>query len=245
MLKKILTISIVLAVSSVINAQTCGFGCLGLSGFYGGYSVEYYEPDGLNEALRETLLELDYKNSPMKFERGSGFRVGANIFRANFGDYFITAKGFYQFLKEQHELPEKGSNGVSILKSKLELNHWGVGVDFGIPLLKFLNWKIVEGGVTFYTAELVNEFNFDGVNTSEVKYDQPDVEVGYYVGTGLIIHIIRDYVSVEGSAVYKTFKFDELIDENGNLFPTDEVNSPLIQRGGLSATVQLNIGVPL
>lgn len=234
-----------LTFTSKLAAQTCGFGCLGLSGFYGGYSVEYYDLDGLNRSLSELLESYDIKNSKFNFERGKGFRIGANIFRADFDDYFITAKGFYQFIKDTKQTNLKSADGKPLLESELELNHWGLGLDFGIPLFKFLNWKIVESGVTFFTASLNNKYNIQDELVSEVKYDEPEVKVGFYVGTGLIIHIIRDYISLEGTAVYNIIKIDHLINENGSELPNETAPYKFLAQGGVSATVQINIGVPL
>ncbi|MFH1198462.1 MAG: hypothetical protein V1720_22355, partial [bacterium] len=106
-------------------AQTCGFGCLGLSGFYGGYSYQQFNADGLNQYLNSTLLDIVNDDvEQIEFKEGRGFRFGANIFRAKFDDYFITAKGFFQFLKEEKT---RSGNLNSNLQKKLELqmNYWG------------------------------------------------------------------------------------------------------------------------
>lgn len=230
--------------SVITNAQTCGFGCLGLSGFYGGYSFQNYEPTGLNDHLSKLAQQFTSSQDEIKFNRGKGFRIGANIFRAKFSKYFLTAKGFYQFLKEEQTVSTSAGNENSF-KSVLELNHWGLGLDFGIPLARFLNWKIIEGGVTFYTTDLSNELNASDQEATENKFEHGDVNVGYYVATGLIIHIIKDYISIEGTAAYNQVTIEDLVDGDGNLLLGDNSSSSILDKGNFSATIQLNIGVPL
>ncbi|MBN1300401.1 MAG: hypothetical protein JW995_04225 [Melioribacteraceae bacterium] len=228
-----------------LSAQTCGFGCLGLSGFYGGYSVYSYKPDGVNARLNEILQQLNHTSSKIKFDQTEGFRIGANIFRAQFDHYFLTAKGYYQFYKEKQSLPKRGANGNSLLRSTLELNHWGIGIDLGIPVFSFLDWKIVEGGITFYTADLQNEFNFEPDLKETQKYSYTDVNVGYYLGTGIIIELIPDYISIEGSAFYNMVSIKDLVDDRSNFFLGENSDLKILDKASISGTVQLNIGVPL
>ena len=46
-IKYFLIVLTILPFSHVLS-QSCGFGCLGLSGVYSGYSIQKYEADGLN-----------------------------------------------------------------------------------------------------------------------------------------------------------------------------------------------------
>lgn len=239
--KKLLVLLIILLPIGVINSQTCGFGCLGLSGVYGGYSYQFYKPDGLNKHLNNLAAQFS-NGKTINYERGEGFRIGANIFRAQFDNYFLTAKGYYQFLKEEQDIKRNNEFGNSVLSSTLEMNHWGLGIDVGVPLFKFLSWKIVEGGITFYTTDLAYEYNVETLVTQ--SYESPDVNVGYYVGTGLIIELVPDYISLEGSAFYNQVSIDDLIDDEGNYLFGENSGMKIIEKGNLSATVQLNIGVP-
>jgi len=239
-MKLIIVLLFVLAGFSSVIGQTCGFGCLGLSGFYGGYSAQFYDMSTLNEILNE---RLELENSEINFEKGHGARIGANIFRAKFDKYFLTAKGYYQFLKEESSVTETVNSNSTSFNSKLELNHWGVGVDFGIPVFTIFDWKIVDGGITFYTTKLENTFS---INDESIKksYEQDKISVGYYVGTGLVVHLIRDYISLEGTAVYNKVELGKLVDSDGNYFAPDSDNS-IMDKAGVTATIQLNIGVPL
>jgi hypothetical protein len=237
--------SLLLIVNSISFSQTCGFGCLGLSGFYGGYSVQLIEPTGLNEHLTNLARQFSATADQIKFSKTEGFRIGANLFRAQFDKYFLTAKGYYQFLKQDKSINSFNSVSAREFNSTLELNHWGVGLDFGIPLFRFMNWKIIEGGVTFYTTDLSYSTIQQDNSSSEFKYEQVDVNVGYYVGTGVIIHIIEDHISIEGTAAYNQVSIDDLINADSNFLLGENSNRSVLDKGSFSASIQLNIGVPL
>jgi hypothetical protein len=235
---------LVLSVSSSYG-QTCGFGCLGLSGFYGGYSAQYYDMTTLNNLLNERMKQFGFENSKINFETGSGARIGANIFRAQFDKYFLTAKGYYQFLREEHKAEESSNSNTWTYVSKLELDHWGVGVDFGIPVFKVLDWKIIEGGLTFYRSKLENTFTVNDEIINQRTFNEEQVNIGYYVGTGLIIHLIKDYISIEGTAVYNNVDIGNLLDNQGDSLLEPGKGQSIMDKAGVTATVQLNIGVPL
>lgn len=230
---------------SSVNAQTCGFGCLGLSGFYGGYSAQFYDMTTLNELLSERMEQFGFEKTDINFETGYGARIGANIFRAQFDNYFITAKGYYQFLKEEQRVNEIINSRSASYNSKLDLDHWGVGVDFGIPLFKVLDWKIIEGGITFYRSKLENTFRIDDIIIDHESFEEEKINVGYYFGTGLVIHLIKDYISIEGTAVYNHLNMGNLVDSEGNYLLDPDFDKSIMDKAGVTATIQLNIGVPL
>lgn len=226
------------------GAQTFGFGCLGLSGFYAGVTQQYYDTPGLTEYLNSPIL-FSNSSSTIEFKRGTGYRVGANLFRAKFDFLFLTAKGYYQFLKETHE---RENNLVDNSKDKFELsmNHWGVGLDFGVPLFSILDWKVVEGAVTFYNSDFTEE-NIDenGEQVSEKKYSLDKTKLGYYVGSGLILHLVPDYISVEATAGFNFIDIERFTSKDGLSIPALSSTSKAVNKGGFSATVQLNVGFPL
>jgi len=230
---------------SSVSGQTCGFGCLGLSGFYAGYSAQFYDMKTLNDLLSYKMEQFGFENTDINFETGYGARFGANIFRAKFNNYFLTAKGYYQFLKEEKSVSEEINSLSSSYNSKLELDHWGVGVDFGVPLFNILDWKIVEGGITFYRSKLENTFRINDEIIDHETYNEEKINVGFYVGTGLIIHLIRDYISIEGTAVYNQLELGNLVDNDGNYLLNPASSLSIMDRAGVTATIQLNIGVPL
>ena len=242
LIKKLIFFTVLFYCGTTLHAQSFGFGCLGLSGFYAGISQEQYDASGINDYLMDyQLLSNTLISTPIKFQKGTGYRIGANFFRAKFNKVFITAKGYYQFLKEEHTVSENSSSSI-ISKYTLSLNHWGVGVDIGTNLFWVLDWKILEGHVTFFSGDFTSEYSQDNVSLNNTKYSLDKTQIGYYVGSGLILHLIPDYISIEGTAGFNFVKIDKLkgTDASGNeLF----INNA-IPDGGFSVTIQLNVGFP-
>ncbi len=232
---------IIFAFSSLNHAQSFGFGCLGLSGFYGGYSQQEYKADGINQFSKENYSGFSTGNN-IKFQKGTGFRIGANIFRAKFDDVFITFKGFFQFLKEEHEIVDDVSQGILKNKYKLSMNHWGLGLDFGFPLFSFIDLKLIEGGVAFYNSDFEYQSMLDDTQQIEKKYSPEKVQLGYYVGSGLILHLIKDYISIEGTAAFVSIKIDKMLIDTEDKTPMNSLKA--IEKGGFIGTVQLNVGFP-
>lgn len=225
------------------KSQTFGFGCLGLSGFYAGFSQQQYSVDGLNDFVKNNYLG-SLPTTGLEFKKGSGYRIGANFFRAKFDALFISAKGYYQFMKESLEQTETGQNSVLKNKYQLAMNHWGLAVDIGVPLFWIVDWKVVEGGITFHNTEFTHEALQDNNQVYEYKFEPEKNRVDYYIGSGLIIHLVPDYISVEGTASYSFMNVDELINKTDSTVGSGKISNP-ISKGGFAATVQLNIGFPL
>lgn len=230
------------------SAQTFGFGCLGLSGFYAGITHQYYETAGIREYLFPESINNPNFHFDIEFKRGTGYRVGANIFRAKFSKAFITAKGYYQFLKESYNRQINDEiHGKMNYKYELSLNHWGVGIDFGFPIFSILDFKLLEGHVTFFNPEFSKEMlDVNNNILEEDKFSTDKVKIGYFVGSGMIFHLIPDYVSIEASAGYSFFIVDKFIDDNNNIvIPIPSSKNNAINKSKFSATVQLNVGFPL
>jgi hypothetical protein len=241
---KFFLIFLLLLTAKNIYSQTCGFGCFGLSGFYGGYTFQQYNADGFNQYLRNILLLNNSIQSSniKKFEYSLGFRVGANLVRFNYKDFIITLKGYYQFLKE-----EKSPFSYTDTKYSLTNNFWGTGLDFGYSVFSFMDVKFVDAQVTFHTVDLkIN--NSSNQPNQEADFNKKSVS-GYSVGSGLIFKIIDDYIGIELTAGYTNFKIDNLSDENNNylLGENNKLAEGLdfIKSGGLFVTAQLNVGIPL
>lgn len=228
-----------------LKAQTFGFGCLGLSGFYGGYGVHTYNLDGLNESIALKYNFIPNISNDIKFEQSTGFRFGANILRADFDVVFLTAKAFYQFSKENKSAEYTLTNNSSQLDFELTSNHWGVAIDFGVPLFSFVDLKIVEGGITFYQIELKEKIISDEGETSEETFQKDGTNIGYYIGAGLILNIVKGYISLEGTAMYHFLTIDKIENSNGSVYPLSAINKSFLDEGGFAAAVQLNIGFPL
>jgi hypothetical protein len=233
---------------SQLKAQPVGFGCLGLSGFYAGYSQQKFSAPGINEFVTQQFLITDPTGSIFKdkieFKQGTGYRIGANFFRARFSSFFISAKGYYQFLKETHEVTGQSSGVMRREVYQLTMNHWGVGVDLGIPIFSILDWKIIEGNATFFNSDLSQESFRDEVSQVQIKYTPQNNKIGYFIGTGLIIHLVPDYISFEGTAGYNFITIDSMSGNNLTI-PISGSTKNAVDKGDFSATLQLNVGFPL
>lgn len=221
-----------------ILSQSCGFGCLGLSGVFGGYTIQEFKADGINDWIRDNSIT----GTNYEFNKGQGFRIGTNLFRAKFDNYFLTAKGFFQFINEEY----KSTSMSQLPKEKFELRHnyWGVGLDFGIPLFSVLDWKIIEGGVTFLNVELKATQTDLNEKIVESKIENTKLDLGYYLASGLVIHIVKDYISLEGTVAYNKYEVREFMDHNGDSLPIQDGKN-FIENNGITTTVQLNLGFPL
>lgn len=240
--KSVLIIMLILPFS-LLKPQTFGFGCLGLSGFYAGYSEQQYSADGLNQYIQQNYYGPIPKDK-VEFKKGTGYRVGANLFRAKFDNFFISAKGYFQFVKENLEQNTTSQSDVIKNEYQLSLNHWSLALDVGIPLFSIIDFKVIEGGVVFHNIEFIHSTFKNNTQLSETKYEPPSNKVNYYIGSGLIIHIIPDYISIEGTASYQFIKLDELVIKSELLTGPTKISNP-VSKGGLMTTVQLNIGFPL
>lgn len=248
-ISKLVIVIIVVTTGITANAQSFGFGCLGLSGFYAGVSKQNYDNPGLNDYISQRINILDpSKNiitNKIEFTQGTGYRVGANFFRAKWDKFFISAKGYYQFLKESNEISAQLQNVDTREKYQLTMNHWGVGIDFGVPIFWILDWKIAEANVTFYNTEFSQETFLNNVSQGEIKFKPDKNNVGYFIGTGLILHLVPDYISVEGTVGYNIIQIDKLSIDSGITIPSTSSTKKAIEKGSLSITLQLNVGFPL
>ncbi len=225
-------------------SQSFGFGCLGLSGIYGGYTYQDYKADGLNSYINS--ISVNGSQNKVTFSRAEGLRVGGNIFRANFSGYFLTLKGYYQFLKETKTVDVATLAHSGNEEFELKLDHWGFGIDFGFPIFSFLDLKLVEGGVTFYNINLKNSYTSTGSVKVENNYSEPQSTVGYYAASGLILHLVKNYISIEGTAIYNFINIPTVqIGRGSNLNSIPKNQQNFIEKGGLAVSVQLNLGFPL
>lgn len=240
---------------SIINAQSFGFGCLGFVGGYGGFSYQIYEPKGLNDFINAfNESRSDSLVSPMEnFGKAQGYRVGLNFFRAKVENFVLTTKGYYQSISEKHESLERFVDGTRSTTMKLEMRNWGVGIDLGISITKRISWKVVDGALHFNNIIYTNTENRTGTKTEIKKYKTKSTTLGYSVGTGFILEIIEEYLSLEGVAAYTFLSIENVYDgenplldlpQSGNQQATVTEND-FIDAGGFNAVIQLNIGFPL
>lgn len=245
---------ILLAFFSLQNelfAQTFGFGCLGFVGGYGGYSYQNYQPGSLNDYIEEfNNVYGDSLSSPLeKFGKADGYRLGLNFFRAKISGFVITAKGFYQNLSEEHDVKTNLVSGESNSTLELELINWALGVDLGTEITSALSWKVIDAAVTFNNAKFTTTQNLPNAVTIVDQYKSESTNIGYTIGTGFILDLIGEYVSLEGVAAYTQFSIDKMRTDDGKYFAvlqeTTSSGKKFIEKGGFNAVIQLNVGLPL
>lgn len=243
----IIILILLLKFTPQLHAQSFGFGCLGFVGGFAGFTYQNYVPTGLNEFV--TTFNSQKKSTLTQsldtFGQIKGFRAGINFFRANFSGFILTAKGFYQSLSESHDAFEKTSDGSANSNYYLKLKTLALGIDIGVDITEFLSWKVLDGSVNFNNAALTESINSPG-NSTEIIYKSPDTKIGYSIGSGFIVDVISNYVSIEGLAAYSFINFDKLQsdDENKIIFNSNN-STDLIEAGGFSAVIQLNVGFSL
>jgi hypothetical protein len=235
------------------TAQNFGFGCLGFVGGYGGFTYQKYNAAGLNEYIRFSN-QLENTLEPVaEFSYATGYRIGLNFFRATFEKgIIVTAKGFYQYLDKKN----KGSVGIiesdDNYSMDLNLKNWAVGFDVGWEFTKVVSWKILDGSLNFNNVTLTQTTDLPG-ETIINKYKSDAGVIGYSIGTGIIVAIIKDYVSVEGLAGYTYLSIENVYNDDGtpflnppNLFDqSGSLDNKFIDSGGFTAVIQLNVGFPL
>jgi len=242
-----LVLSVVLPLK-IVDAQTCGFGCLGLSGVYGGYTYQQYNAKGLNNYIQsiqnlESRLPGLYSNFK-EFKDAQGFRVGANLIRLDYKNFIFSFKGSYQFLVSEQSFSETSGQFENSISTSIKLDYWSVGVDFGYSVSSFLDLKFADVQVTFHSSKLNFSSILEGI-TSETEYKTDKSITGYFVGSGFILNFVKNYLSLEATAGYTNFRIKELKDDKDNSFPFGTDKDDFIKSGGLTIIGQLNIGIPL
>jgi len=234
-----------------IQSQTFGFGCLGFVGGYGGFTYQGYNAKGLNEFVRHfnETKSSTLQSGLKEFKYATGYRIGINFFRASFeGGFIVTAKGYYQSLGNKNEVTENIPDGTANHSFDLDLKNWAIGFDVGIDLTTSISWKILDGAINFNNVRLTNTINNPG-ETDIRKFKSDENVFGYSVGTGLIVYIVKDYISIEGLAGFTGLTIDNMKLDEGTAFPTEpytiQETSDFIDSGGFTAVVQLNVGFPL
>jgi hypothetical protein len=227
------------------EAQTCGFGCFGLGGFYAGYGFENYKAGGLNDFIKSVNIS---NNETPEFNKAKGLRLGANLFRTWYKKYFFTIKGYYQFLKEDKDVKQEINQVDRNLNYSLKLNYWGIGVDIGHSLIGFIDIKILDASLTFHTSDLSIKSNDDATNIPQDQYNQAKTGIGYSIGSGLIFNLVEDYISLEATAGFNNLSINQMESQDGKLLINPKNNQPVdkfVSSGGFFGLVQLNFGIPL
>ena len=237
-----------------IFSQDIGFGCLGLIGGFVGYEIQNYKSQTIN--LYSQFYNEKNKNSIVdpfkKFGEARGFRFGLNLFRKNYSGFIVTIKTSYQEISEKDNqvIFVNGSEQINMLE--LDFRNFSLGIDLGTTITPALSWKVIEASLIYYQTEIVETVNPAGMQSSIKYYKHKNPEFGYNLGTGFILHLIKNYISLEGSASYSIFNIKEVTDDDGKIFFYDnpeqnlmQTRENLITSGGVNLVIQLNIGFPI
>ena len=124
-----------------------------------------------------------------------------------------------------------------------------MGFDVGWQFTKVVSWKILDGSLNFNNVTLTETTDLPG-ETYVNKYKSDSGVIGYSIGTGIIVAIIKDYVSIEGLVGYTHLVIDDVYDEAGTKFLNPYITqlngaNKFIESGGFTAVIQLNVGFPL
>ena len=100
--------------------------------------------------------------------------------------------------------------------------------------------------MNFNNVSVTETTDLRGEPTIVNKYKSDSGVIGYSVGTGIIVAILKDYISIEGLAGYTHLVIDNAYDNNGKplLNPSSNYDK-FIDSGGFTAVIQLNVGFPL
>lgn len=225
-----------------LRAQSFGFGCLGLVGGFGGYSYQQYKADGLNAYIDEFNSALpDSVKKMSHFREASGYRVGMNLFRGNLQGFILTVKGFYQSVSSKKNI---SAGQTSSSDFELTLKTWGVGIDLGTSITSSFSWKVLDVALLYTSGVFTTTFSQP--SNSDISQYTSSSNVGYAIGSGFILSIIQDYVTLEGTASYSIFSVHEMKDDYGNAITANkEPVKNIISNGGLNGVIQLNLSFPL
>ncbi len=241
-----LLISLLIFTIPKLHSQTFGFGCLGFVGGYGGFTYQQYDARGLNEFIKDWNSNESIHSQMDEFKFATGYRLGLNFFRATFpNNIIVSAKGYYQSLDKTNKAALGGINTNGEYSLDIDMRNWAVGIDVGWEFTSVISWKVLDGAIHFNYVKLT-ETTSTNTETLIGKYESDGSNIGYSIGTGLIVAIIKDYISIEGLAGYTQISIDDLFNDQGTPFlnPSQQ-DEKFIGSGGFTAVVQLNVGFPI
>lgn len=220
-------------------------------GVSAGYEFQRYEATGLNKWLKS--YKLFYQDSlnknPEEFGNLSGVRIGINFFRKNFGGFVTTIKGFYSDLNEKREGIVRNFNGNTSTKFDVKITQAGIGLDLGTTITGILSWKVIDAALIYNSLKLTTTVSETNNISVKNTYENDGNSIGYLIGSGFILNIVGQYISLEGMAGYSSFKIDKIKSVNGEYFKTFQSNvyavENFITNGGISAIIQINFSFPL
>ena len=205
----------------------CGIGSifssLIQSGIFGGYGVQMYGAEGLNEVLPSEVGFNDYGTA-------MGWRVGANIIQLQHQQLMMGLKFYFQSMTETQDV-----TGQEI---KLNLTQFNLGMSFSYIISNSFDIRIFDALISWTSAELTNAVEgFD-----DRVYKSPGSNTGFTADAGFVYYPFPPYVSLEILGGYSMFSIDKVNLEEGE--STLTTINDLVDGGGFFAVAVLTVGLP-
>ncbi|MDP2301588.1 MAG: hypothetical protein Q8N03_04065 [Ignavibacteria bacterium] len=249
----IVTIALFLIVTTKNSySQEFGFGCLGFVGGFVGFESSAFKPNDFNnyvsdfnETRKDTLSQqLD------SFGDAKGFRFGINFFRHNYNGLLITLKSSFSSLNQKNNAAFLSNNLTFTHSYDLQLQNFAIGVDFGTSISSLLDWKVIDAALILNRTKLTRTRNSPNQSSQIDNYSAEKIAIGYTLGSGFILKIVSDYISLEGSIGFTFFEVGRMKNSENNSYLTYRESSDVpmekfIKAGGLSGIIQLNLSFPL
>ena len=199
------------------------FSSLIQSGIFGGYGIQMYSAEGLNEVLPSEVGFKDYGTA-------MGWRVGANIVQLQHEELMMGLKFYYQSMTETQD--EAGQ------KIKLNLTQWNLGMSFSYIISQSFDIRIFDVLISWTNAELTNAV--DGYDDD--VYKSPETNTGFTADAGIVYYPFPPYVSLEVLGGYSLFSVDKVNLEEGA--STLSTINDFVDGGGFFGVAVLTVGLP-
>ncbi len=199
------------------------FSSLMQSGIFGGYGVQMYRAEGLNEVLPSEVGFKDYGTA-------MGWRVGANIIQLQREQLLIGLKFYYQAMKEKQDVTGQDMT--------LDITQWNLGMSFSYIINNSFDIRIFDAMLSWTNAKLTR--TGDGFN--DIVFKSPESSTGFTADAGVVYYPFPPYVSLEVLGGYSIFSIDKVNLEEGqsNLSTINDI----VDGGGFFAVAVLTIGLP-
>lgn len=215
--------------SSSLKAQDdcCGvgsiFSSLIQSGIFGGYGVQMYSAQGLNDV---TVNIEGIKD----FGTAMGWRVGANIIQLQREQVMVGFKFYYQSMSEKQTLTGQDM--------KLDINQWNLGMSFSYIVNNSFDIRIFDAYLSWTSAELTRT----GDGFDDIVFRSPESNIGFTADAGIVYYPFPPYISLEVLGGYSFFSVDKANLEEGD-DAIDQIKD-IVDGGGFFAVAALTIGLP-
>ena len=199
------------------------FSSLMQSGIFGGYGIQMYGAEGLNEVLPSEVGFKDYGTA-------MGWRVGANIIQLQRSQLLMGLKFYYQQMTET-----QNATGQEI---KLNLTQFNLGMSFSYIINNSFDIRIFDAMISWTNAELTNAVEgFD-----DRVYKSPETNTGFTADAGIVYYPFPPYVSLEILGGYSIFSVEKVNLEAGQS-SLSTIND-IVDGGGFFAVAVLTVGIP-